>query len=112
MNDRRMHEIFDGWLERSPDRPVLVLPDRNVRFAECREADGNEEILAFVEPKSGMYVDETALNEFVHERLAPYERPSRVIMVEVWPMTNSGKILKRELLNLIGPEATPRSSSK
>jgi malonyl-CoA/methylmalonyl-CoA synthetase len=77
-----------------------------------RETDGNEEILAFVESKPGMSVDEATLNEFVHERLAPYKRPSRVIKIEVWPMTNSGKILKRELLNLISAEATPRSSSK
>src|SRR5262245_7906643 len=34
VNARRIHEMFDRWLERSPDRPVLVLPDRSIRFAE------------------------------------------------------------------------------
>ncbi|HEU0205017.1 MAG TPA: class I adenylate-forming enzyme family protein [Burkholderiaceae bacterium] len=62
------------------------------------EADGNEEILAFVEPRPGMKIDRTALREYLQERLAPYKRPSRIIELDTLPMTASGKVLKRLLL--------------
>jgi acyl-CoA synthetase (AMP-forming)/AMP-acid ligase II len=76
----------------------------------CREADGNEEILAFVEPRSGMVIDHVSLREFFRERLAPYKRPSRVITVDALPLTDSGKVVKRHLLDLVcalqGPKET------
>ena len=65
-----------------------------------READGNEEVLAFVETVSGATLDLAALNLFLAGHLAPYKRPSRVITVQALPMTHSGKILKRALLEL------------
>ena len=66
-----------------------------------KTADGNEEILAFVEPKSGMKIDVTALQLHAHTHLTAYKRPSAITVVADMPMTLSGKILKRELLGLI-----------
>jgi acyl-CoA synthetase (AMP-forming)/AMP-acid ligase II len=66
-----------------------------------KTADGNEEILAFVEPKSGMKIDVTALQLHAHTHLTAYKRPSAITVVADMPMTLSGKILKRELLELI-----------
>lgn len=63
-----------------------------------RQSDGNEEVLAFIESRPGCLLDRTALQEFLKERLAPYKRPGQVIAVDAFPMTISGKILKRELL--------------
>jgi acyl-CoA synthetase (AMP-forming)/AMP-acid ligase II len=63
-----------------------------------READGNEEIVAFAEPRPGMAIDEAALRGYLQERLAPYKRPTRIITVGTLPMTASGKVIKRELL--------------
>ena len=65
-----------------------------------REPDGNEEILAFVELLPDTELDLSALEVFVRENLAPYKRPAKVIPIAALPMTHSGKILKRSLLEL------------
>jgi acyl-CoA synthetase (AMP-forming)/AMP-acid ligase II len=62
-------------------------------------ADGNEEILAFVEPQAGAVLDLQALQAHAQDKLAPYKRPSQLRQVSEMPMTLSGKILKRELLD-------------
>jgi acyl-CoA synthetase (AMP-forming)/AMP-acid ligase II len=64
-----------------------------------RESDGNEEILAFVETASGTVLDMAVLQTFIRENLAPYKRPARVVPIEALPMTHSGKVLKRSLLD-------------
>jgi acyl-CoA synthetase (AMP-forming)/AMP-acid ligase II len=63
--------------------------------------DGNEEILAFVEPKFGIEIDASALQLHAHTHLTAYKRPSAITVVADMPMTLSGKILKRELLQRI-----------
>jgi acyl-CoA synthetase (AMP-forming)/AMP-acid ligase II len=60
--------------------------------------DGNEEILAFVEPKLGATLDLDALRAHLHAQLAPYKQPSVLQCVAEMPMTHSGKVLKRELV--------------
>ena len=64
------------------------------------EADGNEAIVAFVELRAGAVLDEAALQAHLREHLAPYKRPAQVRTVQGFPMTQSGKVLKRELLAL------------
>ena len=66
-----------------------------------KTADGNEEILAFVEPKFGIEIDASALQLHAHTHLTAYKRPSAITVVADMPMTLSGKILKRELLQRI-----------
>jgi acyl-CoA synthetase (AMP-forming)/AMP-acid ligase II len=63
-----------------------------------KTADGNEDILAFIEPKPGAQIDLEALKAHAHEHLSPYKRPSVVALVPEMPMTLSGKVLKRELV--------------
>jgi acyl-CoA synthetase (AMP-forming)/AMP-acid ligase II len=60
--------------------------------------DGNEEIVAFIEPHPGITIDTDHLLSRAAGELAPYKRPSHVVVVEALPMTLSGKVLKRELL--------------
>ena len=69
-----------------------------------KTADGNEEILAFVAPKSGMVLDAAALQLHAHTHLTAYKRPSVITVVADMPMTLSGKILKRELLERIAQD--------
>jgi len=64
-----------------------------------KTADGNEDILAFIEPKPGAQIDLEALKAHAHEHLSPYKRPSAVTLVAEMPMTLSGKVLKRELVD-------------
>lgn len=63
-----------------------------------KAADGNELILAFIEAKPGVQLDLQALKAHAHEHLSPYKRPSVMALVPEMPMTLSGKVLKRELL--------------
>ena len=65
-----------------------------------RESDGNEEILAFIEPAPETVIDPVLLQAFLKENLAPYKRPARVVTIAALPMTHSGKVLKRSLLEL------------
>jgi long-chain acyl-CoA synthetase len=59
--------------------------------------DSEEQILAFVQPSPGSTLTETELAEYAAERLAPYKRPSQILLVSTMPMTPSGKIAKTEL---------------
>ena len=61
-------------------------------------ADGNEDILAFIEAKPGAQIDLEALKAHTHAHLSPYKRPSALTLVAEMPMTLSGKVLKRELV--------------
>jgi acyl-CoA synthetase (AMP-forming)/AMP-acid ligase II len=69
-----------------------------------READGNEEILAFIEPALHQTIDLAAMQVYAAEHLAPYKRPSRIVSVDTFPMTLSGKVLKRQLIEALSPE--------
>ncbi len=63
-----------------------------------KTSDGNEDILAFIEAKPGAQIDLDALKAHAHEHLSPYKRPTAVTLVAEMPMTLSGKVLKRELV--------------
>lgn len=58
---------------------------------------GEERIVAFVEPRAGVQLDPQELLQHAAHRLAPYKRPTRVIVVEALPVTANGKIRKAEL---------------
>lgn len=69
------------------------------------EGDGNESIVAFVEMKAGAQFDETALACHLAERLAPYKRPARYVVLPQLPTTSNGKLLKREMAAQLRTEA-------
>ena len=62
-----------------------------------RTAGGNEEVLAFVQPVAGRWPDVDELRRHAAAHLAPYKRPSRIILVEALPATPAGKVLKARL---------------
>jgi long-chain acyl-CoA synthetase len=63
-----------------------------------REAGSDEEIVAFVEPRpGGTPPDPAGLAAALAERLAPYKRPSRIVLVEQLPTSPTGKVLKGRL---------------
>lgn len=64
-----------------------------------RSVAGNEEVLAFVQPRAPGSVPVDALRAFAAERLAGYKRPSRIFLVESLPAAATGKILKHRLLS-------------
>ncbi|QEZ46228.1 class I adenylate-forming enzyme family protein [Cupriavidus oxalaticus] len=61
---------------------------------------GDEQVIAFVELHAGAMADADALQAFVRERLAPYKRPQRIVLVPQLPAAQSGKILKKVVLEM------------
>ncbi|MRX09072.1 AMP-binding protein [Pseudoduganella sp. FT25W] len=60
-------------------------------------ADGDEEVVAFVEPDPRRQLDVEELQRYLAERLAPYKRPSAIIAMAALPAAATGKILKNQL---------------
>ena len=62
-----------------------------------RATGGDEEIIAFVQPVAGATPTVAGLAHHAAGELAPYKRPSRIVLVSSLPTTASGKIRKAEL---------------
>jgi acyl-CoA synthetase (AMP-forming)/AMP-acid ligase II len=60
-------------------------------------ADGNEEVIAFVQPDPRRPPDEAELRAWAAQRLAPYKRPARIVMMDALPAAANGKVLKHVL---------------
>ncbi len=56
-----------------------------------------EAVCAVVQPKPGVELDEAAVLEHCRGRLAGFQAPKRVMILEALPMTATGKIRKAEL---------------
>jgi long-chain acyl-CoA synthetase len=80
---------------------VLSLhPDVGIAAVVGKKVEGNEEVVAFLEPKPGRTIDTEAVRAIATERLAPYKRPSRYV-VQALPVSSAGKIRKAELARLV-----------
>lgn len=62
-----------------------------------RRRQGNEDVIAFVQPAPGARVTEAELMAFLAPRLAPYKRPARIVVLDQLPAAPTGKILKAQL---------------
>jgi len=66
--------------------------------------DGNEEVIAFVEPDAAHGADHAALvaelTAYVASVLAPYKCPARIVVLDALPAAATGKILKGQLREL------------
>ena len=60
-------------------------------------ADGNEEVVAFVQPDPRRTPSEAELRAWAAARLAPYKRPARIVMMDALPAAANGKVLKHVL---------------
>ncbi|NSX55001.1 acyl--CoA ligase [Sulfitobacter sp. 1151] len=61
-------------------------------------ADGDEQVLAFVQCNVADALIAETLKAFVAGKLAPYKRPSQIIIAKSLPAAPTGKILKHKLL--------------
>jgi long-chain acyl-CoA synthetase len=61
---------------------------------------GGEEVVAFVQPKDGIALQESEVAQHAARRLASHKRPSHILMVSDMPVTLTGKIQKSELSKL------------
>lgn len=60
-------------------------------------ADGNEDVVAYIQPTTSSALTPDEIAAFCAERLAPYKRPSRYIFRDSLPASPTGKILKHRL---------------
>ena len=65
-----------------------------------RPAHGNEEVVAFVELAPGALASVEELAAHCAAALAPYKRPSEIVILQSLPAAPSGKILKGQLAKL------------
>jgi acyl-CoA synthetase (AMP-forming)/AMP-acid ligase II len=63
-------------------------------------ADGNEEVIAFVELDPRRRVSITELQQYLTRHLSPYKCPSEIIAMPTLPAATTGKILKGKLRQL------------
>lgn len=59
--------------------------------------DGNEEVVAFVQPDPQQAPTVNELKAWAAERLAPYKQPGRIVLMKALPAAATGKILKNAL---------------
>ncbi len=79
-------------------------PDVVLAAVAGRTVQGNEEVLAFVQVRQNCDISEATLKAHVSEQLAPYKRPSRVIITDKLPAAATGKILKASLIDHFATE--------
>jgi acyl-CoA synthetase (AMP-forming)/AMP-acid ligase II len=72
-----------------------------------RRKPGNEEPVAFVQPRAHAALAVADLAAYVAERLAPYKRPAEYILRQALPVTAAGKILKHQLKTELESGAAP-----
>ena len=100
--------IRSGFNIYPPDVEAVINehPDVTLSAVVGRQVEGNEEVVAFIQCEPGARADEEALKAFIAERLAPYKRPTRLVLMDALPATASGKILKGRLRELANREGT------
>ncbi len=69
---------------------VIGLPDEEY----------GERVTAFIIEREGRQVDETLLKDFLKARLAGFKVPKQFIVVDDFPKSTAGKVLKREIRDL------------
>jgi long-chain acyl-CoA synthetase len=69
--------------------------------------EGGEEVVAFVQLSPTSSTSETELAQHAAQHLAPYKRPSQILLVPSMPLTLTGKVVKGELTK-IAQFAPPR----
>ena len=62
-----------------------------------RAVEGNEEVMAYVQLLPGSATTRDELMAHASRQLAPYKRPSEIVILEALPTSSTGKILKHRL---------------
>jgi long-chain acyl-CoA synthetase len=61
---------------------------------------GGEEVVAFVQLSPNSPISEAELAQHAAQHLAPYKRPSQILLVPSMPLTPTGKVVKGELTKM------------
>ena len=76
---------------------ILSLDAVPVGVMVGRPAEGNEEVVAFVQLLKGSKTSPQDLMAYIAPQLTSYKRPSEIIVLDALPATSTGKILKHKL---------------
>ena len=63
--------------------------------------EGNEEVVAFLQPRQGRNIDLADVRAHAAARLAPYKRPSEYRILAELPAAATGKLLKHKLMDVL-----------
>ena len=75
-------------------------PDVHHSAVVMRKVPDNEEVVAFVQPVRGKKIDVEFFKHWLGERVAPYKKPSHLIIMAQLPSSPSGKPLKHKLVEI------------
>ena len=91
--------IRSGFNVYPPEVEAAIASHPEVALAAVlgRPVPGNEEVVAFVQPRAPGALDLDELATHVAERLAPYKRPAEYLLREALPLTAAGKVRKQML---------------
>jgi long-chain acyl-CoA synthetase len=62
--------------------------------------EGGEEVVAFVQLTAASLTSEAELAQHAAKHLAPYKRPTQILLVPSMPLTPTGKVIKGELVKM------------
>jgi acyl-CoA synthetase (AMP-forming)/AMP-acid ligase II len=74
---------------------------RSAIVGRTLEADGNEEVIAFIQPRPGSTLTTEQVAQYAEKYLAPYKQPSQIFMVITMPLTPTGKVVKDDLKKMV-----------
>ena len=66
-----------------------------------RTVGGEEEIIAFIQLKSGKTADSNDIASYTLRNLASYKQPSQIFFLKELPLTPTGKVAKDELARML-----------
>lgn len=110
--DRVKELIITGGFNVSPSEVEGVLlrhPDvRGAAVVGLPRSSGGEDVTAAVELREGAVFDAAALREFCRESLTAYKVPKRISQVDELPRSLIGKVLRRQVRDLLLEERAAR----
>ena len=96
--------IRSGFNVYPPEVEGALTAHPDIAFAAVlgrKTGDGNEEVVAFLQPRPGRDIDLDAVREHLAARLAPYKRPGEYKVMAELPAAATGKLLKHKLKDLL-----------
>lgn len=103
--DRKKDLIISKGMNIYP-REIEELIYTNEKVNACavvglKDLEANETPVAYIELKEDVTATEAEIKDFLRANLAPFKQPRKVIFIDHLPRNATGKILKRELRELI-----------
>jgi len=112
--DRKKDMVISGGYNIYPREIEEVLYEhpkvRDAAAIGVPNAKKGESVKVFVVPKEGETLDPQEILDWCREKLAPYKVPKEVELRDSLPMTNVGKVLRRELRDS-GPTQQPEDAA-